>query len=189
MAEALSSLLWGWHVLGGILAAGAFFTVATGFYQLRCLGRWMKAALRPPPRQGGKLSSFQALSTALAGSIGTGNIVGVAAAITVGGPGALFWMWLSALLGMMTVYAENYLSAKHPGAPGALGYIRRAGRLGGLLAGWTLDLGGANCMLLACVLCGCAGVLVSLLALRRSVRREPRKFKQFHTSQTGKDGV
>ena len=135
MAEALSSLLWGWHVLGGILAAGAFFTVATGFYQLRCLGRWMKAALRPPPRQGGKLSSFQALSTALAGSIGTGNIVGVAAAITVGGPGALFWMWLSALLGMMTVYAENYLSAKHPGAPGALGYIRRAGRLGGLLAG------------------------------------------------------
>ena len=124
MAEALSSLLWGWHVLGGILAAGAFFTVATGFYQLRCLGRWMKAALRPPPRQGGKLSSFQALSTALAGSIGTGNIVGVAAAITVGGPGALFWMWLSALLGMMTVYAENYLSAKHPGAPGALGYIR-----------------------------------------------------------------
>lgn len=135
MAEALSSLLWGWHVLGGILAAGAFFTVATGFYQLRCLGRWMKAALCPPPRQGGKLSSFQALSTALAGSIGTGNIVGVAAAITVGGPGALFWMWLSALLGMMTVYAENYLSAKHPGAPGALGYIRRAGRLGGLLAG------------------------------------------------------
>lgn len=135
MAEALSSLLWGWHVLGGILAAGAFFTVATSFYQLRCLGRWMKAALRPPPRQGGKLSSFQALSTALAGSIGTGNIVGVAAAITVGGPGALFWMWLSALLGMMTVYAENYLSAKHPGAPGALGYIRRAGRLGGLLAG------------------------------------------------------
>lgn len=59
MAEALSSLLWGWHVLGGILAAGAFFTVATGFYQLRCLGRWMKAALRPRPGREGSSPPFR----------------------------------------------------------------------------------------------------------------------------------
>ena len=108
--------------------------MATGFYQLRCLGRWMKAALRPPPRQGGKLSSFQALSTALAGSIGTGNIVGVAAAITVGGPGALFWMWLSACWDDDGLRGELPLR-QTPRTPGALGYIRRAGRLGGLLAG------------------------------------------------------
>ena len=136
MVEAVCSLLWGWHVLAAILAAGAFFTLETGFYQLRCAGRWLKAALCRPAGETGKLSSFQALSTALAGSIGTGNIVGVAAAITVGGPGALFWMWASALLGMMTIYAENALAARYrtPGAPGALGYIRRAGKWGKPLA-------------------------------------------------------
>ena len=136
MVEAVCSLLWGWHVLAAILAAGAFFTLETGFYQLRCAGRWLKAALCRPAGETGKLSSFQALSTALAGSIGTGNIVGVAAAITVGGPGALFWMWASALLGMMTIYAENTLAARYrtPGAPGALGYIRRAGKWGKPLA-------------------------------------------------------
>ena len=122
-------------MLAAILAAGAFFTLETGFYQLRCAGRWLKAALCRSAGETGKLSSFQALSTALAGSIGTGNIVGVAAAITVGGPGALFWMWASALLGMMTIYAENALAARYrtPGAPGALGYIRRAGKWGNLL--------------------------------------------------------
>ena len=136
VVEAVCSLLWGWHVLAAILAAGAFFTLETGFYQLRCAGRWLKAALCRPAGETGKLSSFQALSTALAGSIGTGNIVGVAAAITVGGPGALFWMWASALLGMMTIYAENALAARYrtPGAPGALGYIRRAGKWGKPLA-------------------------------------------------------
>lgn len=137
MLEVFAGLLWGWHVLGAILAAGAYFTFATGCYQLRCLGRWLKAALCPPAAgERGKITSFQALTAALAGSIGTGNIVGVAAAITVGGPGALFWMWVSALLGMMTIYAENYLAARFrtPGAPGALGYIRRAGKFGKPLA-------------------------------------------------------
>ena len=134
MLEVLSRLLWGWHVLLLILAAGSYFTWATGFYQIRCLGRWMKAVLGSSKGERGGISSFQALTAALAGSIGTGNIVGVAAAITVGGPGALFWMWVSALLGMMTIYAENYLAARHRDAPGALGYIRRAGKWGKPLA-------------------------------------------------------
>lgn len=134
MIELLSRLLWGWHVLLLILAVGGYFTWATGFYQIRCLGRWLKAALGRSAGEKGAVSSFQALTAALAGSIGTGNIVGVGLAITVGGPGSLFWMWVSALLGMMTIYGENYLAARHREAPGALGYIRRAGRWGKQLA-------------------------------------------------------
>ena len=133
MPEILASLLWGWHVLLLILAAGAYFSWSTGFYQLRCLDRWMRAALCPPQEQGG-ITSFQALTAALAGSLGTGNIVGVGVALAAGGPGALFWMWVSALLGMMTVYAENALAARHREAPGPLGYLRQAGRWGGVLA-------------------------------------------------------
>ena len=135
MLDFLTQLLWGWHVLLLLLGAGAYFTAATGFYQVRCLGRWLGAALASRGKgEGGKLSSFQALTAALAGSLGTGNIVGVGVAIATGGPGALFWMWASALLGMMTVYAENVLAARHRQAPGALGYIRAAGRWGKPLA-------------------------------------------------------
>lgn len=138
MLDWLTQLLWGWHVLLLLLGAGAYFTAATGFYQVRCLGRWLGAALasrrKGEGEEGGRLSSFQALTAALAGSLGTGNIVGVGVAIATGGPGALFWMWASALLGMMTVYAENVLAARHRQAPGALGYIRAAGRWGKPLA-------------------------------------------------------
>lgn len=134
MPEALweipQRVLWGWHVLSLILAGGIYFSVSTGFLQLRRLKDWLGASLRggkDRPRKGG-VSQFQALTAALAGSIGTGNIVGVAAAITVGGPGALFWMWASSLLGMMTVFAENLLSARHRGARGALGYLETVGK-------------------------------------------------------------
>ena len=88
MPEILASLLWGWHVLLLILAAGAYFSWSTGFYQLRCLGRWMRAALCPPQEQGG-ITSFQALTAALAGSLGTGNIVGVGVALAAGGLGSM----------------------------------------------------------------------------------------------------
>lgn len=127
MLEALRSLLWGWPVLGLLVAAGVYFSCSTGFLQLRRPGRWLGAAWRQPPGEG-KISSFQALTAALAGSIGTGNIVGVAAAITVGGPGALFWMWVSGLLGMGTVFAENVLAARHREAAGMLGAIRQGCR-------------------------------------------------------------
>lgn len=157
LSEALNLLtgaLWGWHVLGLILLAGCGFSLSSGFYQIRRAGDWLKAAVggtsahrAPCAMAGGKddATRMQAISTALAGSIGTGNIVGVAAAITTGGPGAIFWMWASALLGMMTIYAENYLSARFrqgPGKkpPGPLAYIERAGSLGGTLA-WVYALG------------------------------------------------
>lgn len=130
MLEFLADALWGWHVLVLILAAGLWFSIRTGFFQVRRVSLWVKTALGSPKeaRGRGRVSPFQALTTALAGSLGTGNILGVGVAITVGGPGSLFWMWASALLGMMTVFAENLLAARHRGAPGALGYIETVGR-------------------------------------------------------------
>ena len=130
MLEFLANALWGWHVLVLILAAGLWFSIRTGFFQVRRVSLWVKTALGSPKeaRGRGRVSPFQALTTALAGSLGTGNILGVGVAITVGGPGSLFWMWASALLGMMTVFAENLLAARHRGAPGALGYIEAVGR-------------------------------------------------------------
>ncbi len=138
MAEALRRLLWGWPTLALILAAGAYFSYETCFFQVRKTACWLKAALGSRKQKGKGISQFQALTAALAGSIGTGNIVGVAAAVTVGGPGALFWMCASSLLGMMTVFMENYLCAHFKKAggrgTGALRYIEKAGRWGGALA-------------------------------------------------------
>ena len=135
--EGLRDVLWGWPVLLLILAAGAYFSYESCFFQLFHPLRWLKASLGAGRGRGS--GRFRAISTALAGSIGTGNIVGVAAAITVGGPGAVFWMCASAVLGMMTVYAENFFAAKarQKGgkAPGPLSYIEKAGKLGGALAG------------------------------------------------------
>ncbi len=136
MLELLKNIFWGWHVLLLILAAGLYFSVSTGFLQIRRWRSWLKTAVLGSKGEEKKegVTQFQAITAALAGSIGTGNIVGVAVSITVGGPGSLFWMWVSALLGMMTVFAENLLSAKHREAAGALGYIRAAGRWGKPLA-------------------------------------------------------
>lgn len=124
----LVNALWGYHVLLVILLTGIRLTVSTGFFQIRHFFSWIKAALVPGKNKDGGISGFQALSTALAGSIGTGNIVGVGLAITVGGPGALFWMWISALFSMMTVFGEVVLSVKHrspTGTPGAFAYIEK----------------------------------------------------------------
>ena len=140
MLEGLSRLLWGWHVVILILGAGAWFTWESGFFQIRAAGRWLGAALScaGEGKKAGGLSRLQALATGLAGSLGTGNIVGVGVALAAGGPGALFWMALSALLGMMTVFGENVLAARHRGKPGPLGYLERAG---GRPLAWVYALG------------------------------------------------
>jgi AGCS family alanine or glycine:cation symporter len=109
--EKLNSVLWGYGTIFLILGTGIFFTIKLRFLQFRSPLYILKKTLlskEKPDRTGG-VSRFQALSTALAASMGTGNIVGVAAAIAVGGPGAVFWMWVSALFGMATAYSENYL--------------------------------------------------------------------------------
>lgn len=124
-------VLWGYHVLGLILLTGIRLSVSTGFFQIRKFFSWVKYSLCPPkPASKSGISRFGALSAALAGSIGTGNIVGVAAAITVGGAGAIFWMWISSVFGMMTVFAEVALAAKYKNhnAKGAFAYIEKVGK-------------------------------------------------------------
>ena len=106
-------ILWGWPVLLLILLTGVYYTVLLRGLQIRKIGLWMRCTVgtlfRRNNRDGSGITPFQSVTTALAGSIGTGNIVGVATAITLGGPGAVFWMWISALFGMVTIYGETVL--------------------------------------------------------------------------------
>ena len=120
-----------------LVGVGLFFTVKTRFVQIRCFGEGMKKVFGNIKLRGGKqeggLSSFQALATAIAAQVGTGNIVGASGAILVGGPGAIFWMWVIAFLGMATIYAEAVLAqetktkdAAGNVAGGPVYYIRKA---------------------------------------------------------------
>ena len=97
-----------------LVGIGLFYTIRTKFVQVRCFGEGMKKVFGNLSLKGGKqkggLSSFQALATAIAAQVGTGNIVGACGAIMVGGPGAIFWMWLIAFFGMATIYAEAVLA-------------------------------------------------------------------------------
>ncbi len=97
-----------------LLGVGLFYTIKTRFVQVRCFGEGMKKVFGNLSLRGGKqgsgLSSFQALATAIAAQVGTGNIVGASGAILIGGPGAIFWMWIIAFLGMATIYAEAVLA-------------------------------------------------------------------------------
>lgn len=97
-----------------LLGTGIFFTVKTGFVQVRCFKEGMKRTFGNFSLKGGKqengMSSFQALTTAIAAQVGTGNIVGVSGAILTGGPGAIFWMWIIAFFAMAAIYAEAVLA-------------------------------------------------------------------------------
>ena len=99
-----------------LIGVGLFFSIRTKFVQVRCFGEGMKNVFGKLSLRGGDqksgLSSFQALATAIAAQVGTGNIVGACGAILVGGPGAIFWMWIIAFLGMATIYAEAVLAQK-----------------------------------------------------------------------------
>ena len=142
-----------------LVGVGVFYTIRTRFVQVRCFGEGMKKVFGGLSLRGGKqkggLSSFQALATAIAAQVGTGNIVGACGAILIGGPGAIFWMWIIAFFGMATIYAEATLAqetkiVREDGSVlgGPVYYIRRAfkGRFGKALAGFfavaiTLALG------------------------------------------------
>lgn len=97
-----------------LLGCGIYFTVKTRFVQIRCFGEGMRAVFGKLSLHGGShengISSFQALATAIAAQVGTGNIIGACGAILTGGPGAIFWMWIIALFGMATIYAEAVLA-------------------------------------------------------------------------------
>ncbi len=96
-----------------LVGTGLFFTIRTRFVQVRCFGEGMKlvfGGMFSKNKSQGGISSFQALATAIAAQVGTGNIVGACGAILVGGPGAIFWMWIIAFFGMATIYAEAVLA-------------------------------------------------------------------------------
>ena len=99
-----------------LVAVGLWYSIKTRFVQVRCFGEGMKKVFGNLSLRGGKqtagISSFQALATAIAAQVGTGNIVGASGAILTGGPGAIFWMWVIAFLGMATIYAEATLAQK-----------------------------------------------------------------------------
>lgn len=101
-------------MLGLVLGVGIYLLLRLRAVQVRCFGRAVAAALRRPGGgEEGDISPLGALSTAVAGIVGNGNIAGVATAITAGGPGALFWMWISGVVGMGTMFAESVLGVRY----------------------------------------------------------------------------
>lgn len=109
--NAISGPLWDWLVWI-LVGVGIFFTIATGLVQIRLFGRSIKEihGSRQNPNDPHGITAFQAFVTGLASRVGTGNIAGVALAITLGGPGAVFWMWLTAIIGMSSAFAESTLA-------------------------------------------------------------------------------
>ena len=147
-----------------LIGCGLYFSIRTRFVQVRCFGEGMRKTFGAFSMRGGKrqvgISSFQALATAIAAQVGTGNIVGASGAILTGGPGAIFWMWIIAFFGMATIYAEATLAIKTRSVGddgrikgGPVYYIRQAfkGGFGKFLAGFfavaiILALGFMGCM-------------------------------------------
>lgn len=132
-----------------LVGAGLYFSIRTRFVQVRCFGEGMRRVFGNIKLNGGKqhggFSSFQALATAIAAQVGTGNIVGACGAILIGGPGAIFWMWIIAFFSMATIYAEAVLAqetrvvdADGTVHGGPVYYIKRAftGGFGKFLAGF-----------------------------------------------------
>lgn len=112
----LNAIVWGAPALTLMIGVGLYLSVRLRFVQIVMLPKALKEfvrKLRPQEKAKGEVSSFQALCTALAATVGTGNLVGVAGAICLGGPGAIFWMWICGLLGMVTKFAEAALAVRY----------------------------------------------------------------------------
>lgn len=155
----IGSWVWGPVLLVLLVGTGIFYTVRLRGLQFRTLPRALKMAFsRQPQNDGpGDISQFQALMTAMAGTIGTGNIAGVATAVVLGGPGAILWMWLCALFGMSTKYAEAYLAvyfrvrdSKGDMAGGPMYYLEKG------LGLKSLAIMFAGCGMLAALGTGCS---------------------------------
>lgn len=116
--KAIDGVVWGPIMLAFLIGVGLYLTIRMGFFQFRRFGYTMKNTLfsmfdkKQHTKDASGVSPFQAMATAMAGTIGTGSIAGLATAIVAGGPGAVFWMWISALLGMVTKFSEIVLSIK-----------------------------------------------------------------------------
>lgn len=110
----LSGFVWGLPLIIFLVGTGIFLTIRISFFSFRMLPYSLKKAFsKQDDKSEGDISHFQALMTALAATVGTGNVVGVATAVVIGGPGAVFWMWMTALVGMATKYSEGILGVKY----------------------------------------------------------------------------
>ncbi len=108
--DAINTVVWGYILIYGLLAVGIYFSIRLRFLQIFRFREFIRAVTRTPEKDSQGITPIQALTTSLASRVGTGNIAGVAVAVYTGGPGALFWMWIVALLGMATAYAESALA-------------------------------------------------------------------------------
>lgn len=106
----LNTIFWGYVLIYGLIAVGIYFTLRLGFPQIRHFSEMFRVVFEKRKDGGQGISSFEALCTSLASRVGTGNITGVAVALSLGGPGAIFWMWMVAFVGMATAYAESTLA-------------------------------------------------------------------------------
>jgi AGCS family alanine or glycine:cation symporter len=147
----INGFVWGPWMLTFLVGTGIFLTIRLGFLQFFNLPYALKLAFSPAKqdhKSSGDISHFQALMTALSATIGTGNIVGVATAVVLGGPGAVFWMWITAIFGMATKYGEGVLAVKYrikdekgEMAGGPMYYIERG--MGQKWLAWLFALFGA----------------------------------------------
>lgn len=106
----LNTVFWGYVLIYGLIAVGIYFTIRLRFQQVLHFGEMIRSITAAPSADRQGISPFQALCTSLASRVGTGNIAGVAVALVLGGPGAIFWMWVVAFVGMATAYSESTLA-------------------------------------------------------------------------------
>lgn len=178
----INGLVWGWPMIILILGAGILLTVMTKFLQIRKFGASVNETILPTLKSVGKkkdgkgkdkkensVSPFEAFATAISGTVGTGNIVGVTSAIITGGPGAVVWMWISAFFGMVTNYSENVLGMyfrkkeKNGDFSGGPAYYLSEGMGRGVKGGFGSFLRGLGKVLgvMAAVFCTCAAIGMS----------------------------
>ncbi|HSK29619.1 MAG TPA: amino acid carrier protein, partial [Candidatus Limnocylindria bacterium] len=116
MLDAINEFLWTWVLIVLLVGIGVTFTFVSRFVQFRYFGKMFGILLQAFHHEKKHVSSFQALVLSVAGRVGAGNIAGVAVAITLGGPGAIFWMWIIGLIGMATSFFENTLAQLYKNA-------------------------------------------------------------------------
>ncbi len=112
ITEQIDKFLWGWPQMILLLGTHLFMTFRTGFIQ-KDLFKAIKLSVKKDPDAPGDVSQFGALSTALASTVGTANIIGVGTAIALGGPGSVLWIWFTGIIGMATKYAETLIALKY----------------------------------------------------------------------------
>ncbi len=111
--ESVNGVVWGWGMIALLFGTHIFLTIRTGFIQSKAITKGIKLSVTKDTSAEGEVSQFGALTTALASTIGTGNIIGVGTAIALGGPGAVLWCWLTGVFGIATKYGESLIAVKY----------------------------------------------------------------------------